>query len=151
MPGLTGSLRDLHRSLSSLVRPRSEFLHIPMTKRTAIKTKWILEILLRDALHKAHQRPGILGLHADNTLGPALAPLLGIVTEYIRPGDGFHERIELLFTSLGHLFGASGVFLECEIPASSLCHFKKGGSVAHPLPLLREISPDYDRLTGTFL
>ena len=72
-----------------------------------------------------------------------------IVTEYIQRGDSFQERIELFSAFLCHLTGTSGVVLGCEILASSFFHSEdQGGRAAHPLPLLREISPGCGNLAN---
>jgi len=84
-PGHTSSLRNIRWSLAGLVWPPSEFYHIPKEG-----TQWTV-------------------VKFDADAGCALAPLKAIVAFDIHRGDGFRERIELLFAIFCHSFSTHDV------------------------------------------
>ena len=116
IPGLTSSLRYLHHSLACLVGSRSELQHIPITGRTEVRIRYAFG-LSGDVLDKGAPSIRVLRKFIVDA-GPALDRSLVIVTSEVQGGDGFHERVELLFTFASYDRSRRIVFLWHWIPRS---------------------------------
>jgi len=78
----------------------------------------------RDAPHEGSHRTRTAAAKFDTYAISTLASSKAIVADDILVGDGFRERIELLFEFHGHSFSTHGVLLSHWIPVSKMRRFE---------------------------